>query len=448
MFQYNYEKVLKEFGVEFDRRPIVSQFGGLAPFLAFLNKGQFRRRLAEQFGEQKARSIIQLMIGIIVGAKDMEDVERIGNDDGYIRKYLKQGLVGAVGAIQLGRDFRAFKKSELESFHDFNMSLPILELAREIPQTETLIFDIDATAVEKYGKQEGVEEGYVEKDKILSCYQYLFFRLHNLDTFFYGTIRGGAAHSQNGFTQYLRRFLPLFKSKWRTVWRADSGYFNESAFDVFSENDATFFIKAPMSEPRAGMASTSVELLWKQDSRDKNAEYASRLTNTAQGTVWREVFKRSKKKGKQLELLGIAEYRYDCVATNDLVIDDFGAFEFYNARANIENSIKELKYGYQLGEVVTDSFDANDAITQVTMLAYLLMSHFKRLALPKDLQRMQISTLRWRLFNIPGRMLWSARRQWVRLYNVFTDEKTYAAIFYKIKYLKSWVLCPPAIAVT
>ena len=126
MFQYNYESVLKEFGVEFDPRPIVSQFGGLAPFLAFLTKGQFRRRFAEQFGEQKARSIIQLMIGIIVGAKDMEDVERIGND-GFLRKYLKAGLVGGVGAIQLGRDFRAFKKSELEAFHDFNMSLAILE---------------------------------------------------------------------------------------------------------------------------------------------------------------------------------------------------------------------------------------------------------------------------------------------------------------------------------
>jgi hypothetical protein len=448
MFQYNYDRVMKEFGVAFDRRPIVSQFGGLAPFLAFLSKGQFRRRFAEQFGEQKARSIIQLMIGVIVGAKDMEDVERIGNSDGYIRKYLKQGLVGAVGATQLARDFKAFGKAELEVFHDFNMSLSILELARELPQTEVLVFDIDATAVEKYGSQEGVEEGYVEKDKILACYQYLFFRLHNLDTFLYGTIRGGAAHSQNGLVEYLERFLPLFKDKWKTAWRADAGYFNEAAFDVFSENDATFFIKAPMSEPRVGMASHSTELVWRRDERDSGAEYASRLTNTERGTVWREVFKRTKKKGAQLSLLGIAEYRYDCVATNDLVIDEFGAFSFYNARANIENNIRELKNGYSLGDIVTDCFDANDAITQVTMTAYLLMSHFKRLALPKDLRRMQLTTLRWRLFNIPGRMLWSARREWIKLFNVFTDEKTYAAIFYKIKYLRSWVLSPPALAVT
>ena len=127
---------------------------------------------------------------------------------------------------------------------------------------------------------------------------------------------------------------------------------------------------------------------------------------------------------------------------------DFDVFAFYNARANIENNIKELKHGYQLGEIVTDSFDANDAMTQATMLAYLLMSHFKRLALPKDMRRMQITTLRWRLFNIPGRMLWATRRQWIRLYNVFTDEKSYAAIFYKVKYLRSWVLKPPALAVT
>ena len=142
MFQYNYDKIMREFGVEFDRRPIVSKFGGLAPFLAFLTKGPFRRRFAEQFGEQKARSIIQLLIGLIVGAKDMEDVERIGND-GFIRKYLKAGLVGGVGATQLARDFKAFGKAELEAFHDFNMSLSILDLAREIPQAEPLVFDID-----------------------------------------------------------------------------------------------------------------------------------------------------------------------------------------------------------------------------------------------------------------------------------------------------------------
>ena len=56
---------------------------------------------------------------------------------------------------------------------------------------------------------------------------------------------------------------------------------------------------------------------------------------------------------------------------------DFGIV--YNKRAHIENAIKELKEDYQLGKIVTDSFDANDVITQTTMMAFIIkkVKYFK-----------------------------------------------------------------------
>lgn len=442
-YPYDFDQVEREFGVVFEpARDKISQFGGLAPFIAFLKKGEFRKRLAAEFGDEKARSMLQLLLGIIAGADRMKGAALAGQDL-LFRSYLKN----PVGEAQLGRDFKAFTKEELERLHDWVMSLAIFELIQDLPQSETLIFDVDATAVEKYGRQEGVEEGYVEKDKILACYQYLFFRLHNLNTFLYGTIRGGAAHSQNGICEYLRRFLPMFKARWKTSWRLDSGYFNEQAFDTFTENEATFFIKAPLSESRAGMAAHSPDLVWiSPDPENPDVQYASLTTRTEQGSLWREIFKRTRKKQMQLSLLDATEYSYDALASNDMTISEREAYAFYNARANIENNIRELKNDYALGEIVTESFDANDAITQTTLLAYLLVSHFKRKLLPPQMQRSQLRTVRTYVFNIPARMLSQARRKILKLHNVFRDAAFYARLYFKLKHLRSWILGPPAFA--
>ncbi|MEO5971559.1 MAG: hypothetical protein ABIQ95_16665 [Bdellovibrionia bacterium] len=63
LYSYDYEKVGHGFGVVFDKSDRMSQLGGLAPFLAFLKKGKFRDRLQAKFGEEKAKSMLQLMQG-------------------------------------------------------------------------------------------------------------------------------------------------------------------------------------------------------------------------------------------------------------------------------------------------------------------------------------------------------------------------------------------------
>jgi hypothetical protein len=434
------QEILAQYGIVFDSKPDarLSQFGGLAPILEFLKKGKIRARLEEFYGEKRARSLLQLGIGIVVGASSLDEAHRVSRDP-LIHKFLGN----PVGAIELGRDLKSFTKSEIENFHDFNQSLAILELLQFVKQDEELIFDVDATSVQKYGKQEGVEKGYIEKDKIEDCYQYLFFRLHNLNTFFYGTIRGGAAHSQNDYAGYLMRFLPAFKKQWKICFRTDSGYFSEDSIDIYSENEARFFCKVPLIKSKQAFAQVSTDLMWVVDPKNPNSEYATWTTNTAKGTLYREIYKRTKIKQEQLSLLESASYRYDCLATNDLVIEAKAAFEFYNGRANIENNIKELKQDYALGKIVTDNFDANDVITQVTLFFYMLVQHFKRTLLPDDMQRIQLSTLRWKVMNIPGSLFRGARRQWMRIQNIFLSEKIYASIFRRLDKLHSWVLSPP-----
>ncbi len=430
-------KILREFGVIFDKKSNMSQFGGLAPFLAFLEKGKFQKRFEEEFGYYRARTMMQFILGLVCGARSMVEMGNMGRDP-LLKRYLKDPVEEA----QLGRDVRSFDKSQIEALHDLVVSFSILDFAQKIKHEELLVFDVDATSVEKYGSQEGVEKGYVGQVQPESCYQYLLIRLHNRNTFLYGTIRGGAAHSQNDVCGYLQRFLPLLKSRWSSSWRMDSGYFNYEAFDLFTENDQSFFVKAPMYESRLTLAQASPDLHWlPSDPTRPEVEFASRKTLTPKGTHYREVFKRTWVNKDQLSL--IKEYRYDCLATNDMIKEDHKAFEFYNGRANIENNIKELKNDYRLGKIVTDNFDANDVITQLTLLTYLLVTHFKSECLPPKMNRFQLSTLRTHLVGVPGRLLNFARQEFTRIQNIFNDETVYALIFEKLRNLQSWVLDPP-----
>lgn len=237
----------------------------------------------------------------------------------------------------------------------------------------------------------------------------------------------------------------MLARRWKSVFRGDSGYHNERAFDLFSEHAAEFFIKSPMSASRLNLAQTSTELVWGPE--ENGVSHASYMTKTKQGTVVREIYKRTRQTHPegQMSLLSSASFRYDCVSTNDLVVDEALAFSIYNKRAHIENAIKELKEDYHLGHIVTDSFDANDALTQATMLAYSMIQLLKNEALPPKMGRMRLSTLRTHVFNVPACLVHWARREITRIQNVFLPPEKMAMITSRVRRLASWMLDPPLI---
>ena len=326
------------------------------------------------------------------------------------------------------------RPSEIQALHDFSLSLGLFDAANSPLKGRAMTLDVDATSIEMHGEQEGVEVGYIDRDAIGPCYQYLFFRNDQLNSLLYGTLRGGAAHSQNNFCGYLQRILPLFAGDWTLNLRADSGFFSEAAFDYCTEHRAHFFIKAPMNAARVAQANTPA-LKWEKDIFDEDVEYASYETLSAKGYAWREIFKRVKSRKKTGELLG--DQMTYCLATNDLKKSNSSCYSFYNGRARIENTILEMKEDFAIGNIVTQWFGVNDAITQMTIILYQLFSHFKRHCLDKAFQPKRLSTLRTQVFNVPSRMLTSGRRTWSRVYNRFHGTLFYGRIFARIMGLRT-----------
>jgi len=431
--------VRRQFGIEIESCERLAQFGGVLPFLKLMTEADLKRRLASVVGPDCARVILQLVLGIICGAADMEEVERVGKDPA-IAPYLGRPL----SATRIPRVLAEMTPSVIEKLHEFVVSLSLLDLATFYPEGGFLDVEVDATSIEKHGHQEGVEHGYIEADKIKPCYQYLLFRLHQTNAFFYGTIRGGAAHSQNGFGDYLRRFLPVFKeTQWRVRLRVDSGFFSDEAIDECTANKAFIYVKAPMSETRKAQA-MSPELAWTADKTLPNVAWASYETVTAKGATYREVFKRTEVKDDGALF---SDYRYAAVVTNDMDMSLAQVFIHYNGRANIENSIKELKYDYKLGAIVTKSFAVNDVITQATLMAHVLIQHFKRLILDKKDHNIQLSTLRWRVLHLPTLVVRGARRKWYRIRNAFMDGKYFLRMLRRMRTSVSFLIRPPDVLI-
>ena len=75
----------------------------------------------------------------------------------------------------------------------------------------------------------------------------------------------------------------------------------------------------------------------------------------------------------------------------------------HEARAELIS--RALKYAYALGKIPRNDFQANEAIFQIVLLAYNLLSWLKRLCVPPHLQRATLQRLRQRLFMVPAQLV-------------------------------------------
>ena len=97
--------------------------------------------------------------------------------------------------------------------------------------------------------------------------------------------------------------------------------------------------------------------------------------------------------------------RYTVIATNktEPIIE---ILKWYNRRGDTsENRIKDLKIGFGMERMPCGSFKANSMFFKVGVLAYNLFVLFKLFALPSTLEKSQIQTIRWVLYQTAGKII-------------------------------------------
>lgn len=121
------------------------------------------------------------------------------------------------------------------------------------------------------------------------------------------------------------------------------------------------------------------------------------------------------------ELMAYASECYHVIATNADEMSAQDVVMFYRKRGDTsENRIKELKNGFNLKYLPTSDFIANAFYFQIGVLAYNLFVLFKE-TLQKSWQHHTIQTLRYKLYNIAGKVITHSRKTILKVNEQFVE---------------------------
>ena len=122
-----------------------------------------------------------------------------------------------------------------------------------------------------------------------------------------------------------------------------------------------------------------------------------------------------RKQGRQIPLWGDPDESLCLYVTNGTLHSIEQIAMSYDNRAGIETLIRELKDSFGAGKMPSYSFDANEAMMLIKLLAHNLLRRWVLSRLPKQVHHWRAEWIRWAAIRIPARLLRSGRRWIVRL---------------------------------
>jgi hypothetical protein len=271
--------------------------------------------------------------------------------------------------------------------------------------------DVDSSIVETYGlaKQGGAKFTYNH----VRGYHPLFSVMAGTGDVVHCRLRGGNAHAGRGAASFLTETFGRVRDAGATgpmVLRADSGFYSHQVVDACTAAEVKFSITAKLYKGLHTRVAAIADDQWTPipyfgDGADV-AEIEYRPFGTKGTKACRLIVRRTKPTpGSQLALL--ATYAYHALITNregptiHIEAD-------HRRHAEIENTIRDLKYGVGLNHLPSGRFGANAAWLALNVIAHNLARWTSRLGLGETL--IATDTLRRHHLRLPGRLTISARR--------------------------------------
>jgi hypothetical protein len=270
--------------------------------------------------------------------------------------------------------------------------------------------DVDSSIVETYGlqKQGGAKFTYNH----VRGYHPLFSVIAGTGDVVHSRLRGGNAHAGRGAASFLAETFGRVRDAGATgpmVLRADSGFYSHQVVDACTAADVKFSITAKLYKGLHARVAAIAEDQWTPipyycDGADV-AEIDYLPFGASGKKVCRLIVRRTTPApGSQLALL--ATYAYHALITNRR--GPTIALEADHRRhAEIENTIRDLKYGVGLNHLPSGRFGANAAWLALNVMAHNLARWTSRLGLTETL--IATDTLRRHHLRLPGRITTTAR---------------------------------------
>jgi hypothetical protein len=438
----------------FDGGKISSDAGGLV-LREVEGRCQILRRFSGCFrdyrdGERIEHSleslIRQRVYGIALGYEDLNDHDRLRHDvvmgvlcekrdasgEGRVRQR-DQGKAIA-GKSTLNRleltpedanENSRYKKivAEGERIDELMVEL-FIESQGEAPQE--VVLDIDATDDPLHGHQEGrFFHGYYAE----YCYMplYIFSGEHLLCA----RLRGADKDPASGVVPELKRIVEKLRQAWpevRIILRGDSGFCRDEIMSYCEQNTKLDYVwglaKNSRLIKRIGAEMAQAQKLHQSSHKAarvfKDFRYRTRHSWSCERRVVGKAEYLAKGANPRFIVTSMAGEEHDARSLYE---------DFYCARGDMENRIKEQQLGLFADRTSTASMRSNQLRLYFSSFAYILIQTLRRLGLEgTELAQAQCDTIRLKLFKIGAQIRVTVRKVWVS----FSESYPYLQLFQRV----------------
>ena len=220
------------------------------------------------------------------------------------------------------------------------------------------------------------------------------------------------------FIKYCERQMP--KGKRIKAFRSDSAAYQAEIINHCEGNGIKFAIGADLDEAVLGAIRAIPKDDWKPYKNGHVAETVHSMNKTKK--AFRLIVIRRPYQGNMFSEEDVS-LKYMVISTNRVESSEW-VVAWYNQRGDCsENRIKELKIGFGMERMPCGQFEANAVFFRIGVLAYNLYRLFISKTLDKSWHRHQVQTVRWRLYQIAGKIVFhgqvflKVRRRFCQLFN-------------------------------
>ena len=390
--------------------------------------------------------ISQRVYGIALGYEDLNDHDRLRHDVvmgvmceksdpcGMERAQKRDQGKAVAGKSTLNRleltpedanEKSRYKKivADGEQIEDLIVNAYI-ETESSAPQQ--VVLDVDATDDIIYGNQEGrFFHGYY------GDYCYLPLYIFCGEYLLCARLRVASEDPASGVRQELERIVKKLRAAWpqvRIIVRGDSGFCRDEIMSYCEQNEKVDYVLGLAKNSRLNQQ-IEAEMAQAQQLQQESGQAAR---------VFKDFRYRTRKSwSRERRVVGKAEYlakgenpRFIVTSITSEEKDARTLYEdFYCARGDMENRIKEQQLGLFADRTSTAWMRSNQLRLYFSSFAYILMQRLRRLGLQgTELAQAQCATIRLKLFKIGAQIEVTVRKVWIS----FSESYPYLGLFQRV----------------
>ena len=342
----------------------------------------------------------QSVFGRLAGYEDVNDADRLAHDPAMRWVIGGQAVIGqAASTSQMGRFETEVLTQEANLSALADLSGRWIDVVHARRPVKMIVLDMDSSVSPTYGEQEGsAYNGHFG----CTCYHPLFI-FNQFGDVERCALRPGNVHSAEGWREVLEPVIARYRTTVkRRYFRADAAFASPEVYECLEAEGYGYAIRLPAN---AVLQRRIAHLLKRRVGRPPHEVRRYYASFRYQAQTW----SRSRRVVAKVEWHPGELYpRVGFLVTN-LCRPPERVVAFYNQRGTAEQWIREGKNAIRWTRLSCRSMRANAVRLQLHALAYNLANFLRTLALPDEMERWSLSTLREKVVKIGAKVIAHAR---------------------------------------